>query len=383
MEINFKGTRTEVNQNIYNSNKTILAILPDDVKNAELELGLGICIDFDNTKKITYATKVEDINSTSKRVKTKIGRYIRRVLKVSHNAVSDAEIVDIAGKLAVTYIKPIFELVNGSDIAKVYCESFGNKSCMCGKTEQETEKILALYCINPTINLVKFKKGNFELRTIAWFTTEGNIVVDRMYTNNDIMINCFKSEFPLFMGSEQSPVLFRGEIIFREHNDLPIGRELEHNYSVTLTMPKKHVFPYIDTFRFIKINKRNKTVILSNSKLEMDYLCNNTNGSKRKIEAVYNTNDGVKCTECHRIARKDKTTYINDKVVCSNCRRSNYRKCEVCKKYHKQYFLHTEWYPKKRNICNTCRDEMSRCDACNTLITQNQIYFNNRCTFCF
>jgi len=383
MDINYKGQRTKVSKEIYDSNKTILTVFSDIVKNEELILGLGICIDFDNTKNITYATKVEDINNTSKRVKTKIGRYIRRVLKLSRDNVTDEQIVDIAGKIAITFIKPVFELVNGSDIAKVYCENFGNESCMSGKTQEQTENLLALYCINSTINLVKFIKGNFELRAIVWFTDEGNIIIDRMYTNNDNMIDCFKKEFPLYIASEQSPILFRGKTIFREHNELPRGRELAENYSVTLKIPIKYIFPYIDTFRYIKINKRNKTVILSNSRMEMDFLCNNTNGTKRRIESVYNTLDGVICSECNRTARKDRTTYINDKVVCNNCRRHNYKKCDVCKKYHKQYLLNTEWYPKKRYICNTCRTEMSRCDNCNTLITSTQIFLNERCTYCY
>jgi hypothetical protein len=37
------------------------------------------------------------------------------------------------------------------------------------------------------------------------------------------------------MKSEKTPRLFRGQIIYREHNNLPRGREIFKTYSVTVT----------------------------------------------------------------------------------------------------------------------------------------------------
>jgi len=82
------------------------------------------------------------------------------------------------------------------------------------------------------------------------------------------MIDDFKNKIKL----ELSPY----SVIDRKHNELPDSDELDDEFYIKLKKPTSDQYPYLDTFRFIRIE--NENIIVSNATYEMDYISNSTGG---------------------------------------------------------------------------------------------------------
>lgn len=99
---------------------------------------------------VSYAAKPEYIFDNDRRVKTTLGRYVRRQMQVAPEKISDAMlnacIKTIDAHLSTTETSRV-KVVCGNEITEAYKRSIGTPSCMCGTAAKYTE----LYAKNPTI----------------------------------------------------------------------------------------------------------------------------------------------------------------------------------------------------------------------------------------
>jgi len=198
--------------------------------------------------KITFSNSKDDFRE--KRSQIKFGRYVRRVLGFTLNDITDSELNSISTKITREISEKKIELVDGDKIAEAYQESFGNSSCMTSGSIEFVKKRLAIYIKNPDkIKLIKYYNGSARLRAIAWFSDDGRVLVDRHYTNNHHIISTFRKDISEYIKHLKPIGLLPNRVIFRRHNNLPNGLNIDENFSIQLdsenVYSSKRQFEYI------------------------------------------------------------------------------------------------------------------------------------------
>jgi len=294
-----------------------------------------------------------------------------------------------------------------ADIAQAYHEGFGNTSCMTGGSISSIKQLLSLYVENPEkIQLAKYYYGSSQARALIWHVAEGEIFIDRIYSNIVNIREDFISEIKN---------LYKDKTVhLREHNNLPCGEETFKSFCFDLNEPSSGEYPFLDTFRYANESTAINTITVSNNSDGMDYLCNNCDGTtgeilfcddcgeiiigdSRYIEIYDKTvcegcfdNCYETCDDCGVYEKADNIlSALGNRNVCENCLKDNYTFCECCETNHwksdVQYIQSTE-----SNVCNTCLTEnYSKCNDCGKyhLITDLHKAFNNNmevhlCSIC-
>ena len=169
----------------------------------------------------------------------------------------------------------LFTLVNGSAIEAAYLDlhELGVESCMSYSSLIE-QGILDLYCQNPkVIELLIYKNPLNKAygRALLWSINIGT-------PDNPIVKKYL--EKPYMTGHEE--VYWAYQNWEKEHKEELISLSIikNHKHTVTLTYPNSRLYPYMDTFYFVK-NFGNSTLVCSAIELippEDEHILRSENG---------------------------------------------------------------------------------------------------------
>lgn len=255
-------------------------------------------------KTILNKEALVEYDETTKRVWTQsrnpigVGRLVRAILKSSGETFSDSDLEKFVNdyKSSVDLINDAFsrfEVISGDRIANIYHQdnyesddgTLG-QSCMADMPDETFQ----IYTKNPDVcQLVvlwskfdasiedgKYKSTKICGRAILWRTREGDMFMDRIYTNNDSDVELFK-KFATKNGWWNKKTQNSSSIFTVER-----GTESKStDYIVDLKVWKGD-YPYLDSLCYLNSSSGE----LSNSKYEIsaDYLLNDTGGGYEFID---------------------------------------------------------------------------------------------------
>ncbi|MCK9369377.1 hypothetical protein M0R04_05525 [Candidatus Dojkabacteria bacterium] len=251
----------------------------------------------DNKNDLGYSTdSVSHIAYSigGRRIKTTLGRYVRRVLNIQADVIYDYDLGNLAGfftAFKLTTGKFNFFVVNGKGLEDKYSENFGESSCISGKSSHLTK----LYVDNPDkVSLLCFEHSfgegvsgvENEIRALIWKLDNGKIVCDRPYPSTYFAVHVIE--------------------MFCKRNGWFLTQE--EKGCVTLKVaPGTLEMPSIDSFyRYVVKNNR---LILSNYNI-CD--CRTFSGPGDMFEMKYD------CDGCHRWIFESQYK-TGDKYFCKNC----------------------------------------------------------------
>ena len=227
-----------------------------------------------------------------------IGRLVRAILKSSGETFSDSDLEKFVNdyKSSVDLINDAFsrfEIISGDRIANIYHQdnyesddgTLG-QSCMADMTDETFQ----IYTRNPDVcQLVviwskyggriedgKYRSDKICGRAILWKTREGDMFMDRIYTNNDSDVELFKK------------FATKNGWWYKKYQNSSSGFTVERgtetkspDYIVDLKVWKGD-YPYLDSLCYLNSNSGE----LSNSKYDIsaDYLLNDTGGGYELVE---------------------------------------------------------------------------------------------------
>ncbi len=230
------------------------------------------------------------------RIKIKIGRFIKKFF--SEFSITNWNIDDKEIERFVNFYKSYFsndgsyfQVVSGSDISKYYLEDnyysfqgmkYGTlwNSCM---RQRERNSFMKLYDMNPNIKmLVLFDKDKkVKARSLLWEsgvkdpkTGEEYKIMDRIYTFYDHDVDTFKR------WAEENSYIYKwrqdakSELYFMVN-----GKKKSLGLKVDLNCEGLNYYPYLDTFKFMKMNFNNSVDTFSNSdSFPYDYILTSSRG---------------------------------------------------------------------------------------------------------
>lgn len=247
------------------------------------------------TAVVPYDEKVDKIWSTF-RNNIKIGRLVRSILTAAGISFVDKEIEDFVNSYKSVYdimndafLK--FKIVEGNDIAYWYSkenyaseESTLGNSCMASVdkdyfdiyTENKNCRLLILYGDNGSIKDGEYVSKKIKGRALVWNTEQGDIFIDRIYTNNDSDVDLFQKY--AFEKGWWSKVGQNSAQSFNVTNGVvsKIAR-----YTVKLDKSRFNCYPYVDSLSYINFDNK----IISNYPADIDAQgeMNDTEGSFDEI----------------------------------------------------------------------------------------------------
>jgi len=241
-----------------------------------------ICL---NKEALDEYSDVNDKLYTSNRNPIRIGRLVNSIMSSAKIPVTPKQIEEFTNQwksawevLNDAFMK--FDVVSGYDIVKWYDEnnyesdeSTLGGSCMrydyCQEffgiysENSDVVKLVILYSdINGKIKDGKYTAPTIKGRAILWKTNQGDMFLDRIYTNNDSDVELFK-QFAEKNGwwckkVQNSSVRFTAQK----------GTSLKDPiYTVDLNWADHEYYPYVDTLSYLKLNQlnsRDSSGVLSN-----------------------------------------------------------------------------------------------------------------------
>jgi hypothetical protein len=230
------------------------------------------------------------------RVKIKIGRFIKKFF--SEFSISNWNINDVEIERFVNFYKSFFsndnsklEVVTGDDISKYYLEDnyytlnglcYGTlwNSCM---RQRERNVFMKLYDKNPNIKmLVLFSdEGKVKARALLW---ESGVIeestgiewkiMDRIYTFYDHDIDTLKN------WAKENGYIYKWRQDAKSELFFSIdGKKKILRLKLDLDCNGLDYYPYLDTFKFMKINLNSNNNTFSNSDCyRYDYILTSSRG---------------------------------------------------------------------------------------------------------
>lgn len=205
---------------------------------------------------------------TTNRNKIKIGRFVRAILKSNNIEFTDKEIEDFVNKykseieiMNNQFLK--FDIVSGNLIAKFYNldnyfsstkGTLGN-SCMAGKPDDyfdiyvanpERVRMVIMYDDNGEIKDGKYKSDKIVARALLWNTDQGEVVMDRIYTNFDKDVELFKKFAEMNKWWHKKNQNSESNFISQMGN---VSKTKD--YTIKLSVWDLDEYPYLDTFSYL------------------------------------------------------------------------------------------------------------------------------------
>ncbi len=270
-----------------------------------------ITFSFESLDKISYGKNDETVFDVDKRIKTTFARFVRKFLEIDCNIIPDHILQKISNELIEINllrndleknIDSVFKILRGNDLMEAYENRIGSSSCMTGC---DAEKVL-LYAENP--EKVGLLVKDREFRALLWNTDQDQMVLDRIYSGSTLAINlathyCVKNN-----------ILQKGN--------------LDEQYTVTLKRPSIDIWPYMDTFQYLKHTDKN--VICSNE-CARGFSDNARNTDGTTDDYGENTRE---CECCGNRLSEDNTYWHNDEAYCESCFYDHFFVCEGCNETH-------------------------------------------------
>jgi len=336
----------------------------------------------DDPGMISYAKSFEDRYVSKKRIKTSLGRYIRRQLKIDKKILSDLELQTLT-RIMFAFRAPVGDLVSvfrGDAITDAYRRGVGLQTCMT----QDKADYVRVYARNPDIVAIVIY-GDDEARALLWTCTDGTMVLDRIYPNDGQHVQV------LWKWATEMGYLHRG------NNSAPCsGDSIQLSdgsvRSVRLSMVGGIAFlPYLDTFPYGVFENNNKDLALSNRR-EKSFLtfhstrglhfipcdkCDYWRGEERwegkQLCSACMSEFVLRCDHCGGLRPRSQVhTRFNGSVTCDRCYRDQYVVCHICRRqvfiFDERIYYDTalgasyclECAKKQGFICASCNRELRR-----------------------
>lgn len=338
------------------------------------------------------------------------------------------------------YVKNVIELSGQSPFDDSKIVEYENEKIVdkyrdledtCHSCMTTRPNLTKLYANNPDkVKLITYK----DCRFLFWKCDDGVNVLDRIYPSGHNLSIIIKA------WARKHGILTRKII-----DQMSIGEKLSDDSTryVTLSLKGISQMPYIDTFCFGKINTKDKTITLTNTKEpgfdfifldqhgEFRYegreysniskfineagtnICKDCGGTIEKDDDFYQIDDEFLCEDCFTnnsyticnecnkaidIEDRDSFSTYDDEYYCYDCFSANFTQCDN----YKYNLIHKrrqrcENYTKKdrahqidRNdyICDDCMEDFVRCEECGNLISIENSYTDSNgeysyCEGCF
>ncbi len=319
----------------------------------------------ESANKWTYARQLEHKYDFDRRVKTKLGKIIKRL----DSGLPDHEVnafVQAINAKVWNDLQPIIEYGTGKAIQSAY-DDIRCGSCMHGKD-------MSLLVNNPgQVGVIRIKD---KARALAW-TLGDKTYLDRVYPNDS------NNEYHVaLVGYAES----KGWII-RDDHSLPAGDVTFDGNCIFVELDCVGIdsWPYMDSMHYVA-SRDSRTIALSSdaddkSEGQMDSTSGEISGvtccascgesigenDARYIEGSYYCDDCYcesffYCEECEEYIHIDCCNSVNDISICDHCLSSNYTQCEKCDEYHLD-----------ENITETADNSV----LCNECLTDGYLYCEN------
>lgn len=236
---------------------------------------------------------------SSARSNIKIGRIARALIEAAGEKIADKDVENFVNKFKSAYdilnnSFARFNLVQGKDISYWYnSEHYQNSngslggSCMSGVDgdyfdiyvkNPEVCNLLVLYSEGGELKGDKYSSKTICGRALIWKTDEGEVVMDRIYSNFDNDINLFRDFAVKNKWWYKTAAGYSG-------SDLQVSNGSVTKtpvYVITLKKTGFDNYPYMDTFFYMNSSDKK----LSNDKeiIDADRMMNDTGGSYENLD---------------------------------------------------------------------------------------------------
>ncbi len=236
----------------------------------------------------------------------RVGRLINSIMTAAGQKVTPSEVEQFTNMYKSAWDMyndafSKFDIVSGYDIQKWYSESRYESdestlggSCMrydyCEEffgiyTENsDVVKLVILYSDqNGTIKDGKYKSSMIKGRALLWKTNQGDMFMDRIYTNNDSDVELFKQY------AEQNGWWCKKQQNSSNRFTAQKGNAVkEPIYTVDLNWADHEYYPYVDTLSYLKlnqINSRDTSGVISNDTdvINASYDLRDTEGDREPL----------------------------------------------------------------------------------------------------
>jgi len=320
-----------------------------------------LSISQDDFAKVSYAKSKKDKLNNEKRIKTTFGRYLRRNLNICKQELNDTNLSKLSDYITLTIGQKKTDIkdnqikeLKGDDIVDFYIKTDNTlHTCMTGKGKSDYVKF---YALNPDkVSLITTMDN--KARALLWITDNGEKVLDKIYPNFGSGYN--KIKVWAFINKIKKP-------------------KLSHR----ITMKYKGYFPYLDCFKYGKIdnienarNRKKGTVVLS---------CNEKYGNASFLNTIGSFLEVYRCEKCeNKLDYYGTHTYIEKNrtiKVCSKCYKKYNTRCIYCNFYIPNNRINTinnhpviDNFIVKGKICSSCITKLnsynSKCFICNNNIS--------------
>lgn len=311
----------------------------------------------DDDSLVSYARSSGVRFLPERRTKTTLARYIRRKWP-DKDWINDADLERFCNK-AMSLIRSsdsLFRLIDGSRITDAYRDQVGGHSCM---TDDDCHKT-AIYEHNPgVVQMLVFDDGSMTARALVWKTDQGKTAMDRIYPNSGRHIELFnkyaRDNGWLVREGNRMP---EGDVTFTDED----GDECSE-LTVSLDLPDPIIYPYMDSFRWVKTYDGDSVVLSTKHGRGRECL-----ESTKGVGPGSENDSSVECRDCGcRVDPEDSYSDDNGYDYCSDCYSERYRSCERCGCETARDDLasvHTGRYTSE--WCDDCRSNYAtECEDCN------------------
>jgi len=219
----------------------------------------------------------------------KVGRLVRGILTSAGIDFAERDIETFVNKYKSQFDIvndgfKLFELVKGDDIAKWYSyENYYSLDSTLGNSCMRSvyHTYFNIYCKNSNCSLLVLFSDDTKMkikgRALVWKTVQGDIFMDRIYTNSDSDVN-------MFIKYSQYNGWWRKMSQTSSSNFNVTDGNIQKNvrYSVQLEESKFTKYPYMDSLK--NINFKSKLISNNQFMIDADGFMEYTNGSYFRYE---------------------------------------------------------------------------------------------------
>lgn len=239
-----------------------------------------------------------DLVWTSNRNPIKVGRFVRSILNTAKIEFTDSDIEKFVNAYKSVFdildnAFSKFDVVQGKDIAYWYnSDNYGNltstlgNSCMASVDpdffdiycESENCSLVILYDDRGEIIDGRYKSKKIKGRALLWQTIEGDIFLDRIYTNKDSDVDLF---IKYAHSREWWTKVYNGTSTSFNVSNGTINKRAE--YTVKVKSGNYSKYPYVDSLSYLNTT----SALLSNkaSKIRADAMLSETGGGYDEINS--------------------------------------------------------------------------------------------------
>ena len=258
-----------------------------------------ICL---NKEALNQESEVEEMLYKQSRNPIRIGRLVNSLMNAIKQPVTQREVEEFANiyKSAYDILNDAFmkfDVVSGYEIARWYDESSyeSNDSTLGSSCMRYDEcssyfgiytdnsgvcQLVILYSDKGSIVDGKFKSNFIKGRALLWKTNQGDMFMDRIYTNNDSDVELFK-QFAEKNGwwckkAQNSSCNFTAQ----KGNAFK-----DPTYSVDLRWANQDYYPYVDTLAYLTIDPDGEAGVISNDSdvINAEFYLRDTEGSRDDV----------------------------------------------------------------------------------------------------